>query len=55
MSLPMIPISQGQMPPWPETKPQGDPLAPARGIVFSVLFSLPAWLIVAFLIWLLVV
>ena len=51
MSLPMLPVSRAAMPAWPETKPEDDPLSAARGIVFSVLFSLPAWLAVALVIW----
>src|SRR6478736_6582916 len=43
VSLPMLPVTRAAMPAWPDTKPEDDPLGAARGIVFSLLFSVPAW------------
>jgi len=51
VSLPMISVTDGELPAWPATSPEDDPALAARGVVFSVGLSLPFWLVVAFVAW----
>jgi hypothetical protein len=47
----MMPVREAQLPAWPETRPDDDPVLAARGIVYSVMLSLPFWFVVAVLTW----
>jgi hypothetical protein len=51
VSIPMMPLSESQLPAWPETSPEDDPMLAARGIVYSVVLSLPFWFVVVVLTW----
>jgi hypothetical protein len=47
----MTPVRVVQFPAWPDTCPDDDPMLAARGVVFTVILSLPFWFAVALLVW----
>lgn len=51
VSIPMVPLTESQLPAWPEARPEDDPMLAARGIVYSVVLSLPFWFVVIVLTW----
>jgi hypothetical protein len=51
VSTPILPTPNAALPAWPDTCPEDDPILAARGVLYSVVFSLPFWLVVASLAW----
>ena len=51
MSTPILPTPNAALPAWPDTCPEDDPILAARGVLYSVVFSLPFWVVVASLAW----